>query len=380
MIANLEALLDDLFKRKSIHSAVMSIVSGDGSFRWAGAKGLITPEGAPLTPDAPWFVASITKLFIASMILRMVERGELTLEDRIVDRLAPSITHDLHVLDGTDWTDRITVKHLLSHTSGLPDYIEDYPDQREKESDRRSLMEVLLEDGDRDWSLEDTAQWVRQRLGPHFAPQPLDGRKVQVRYSDTNYQLLIGIIEYCRQAPYHEVLQDLILDPLNLQNTWPPGHYRANNPEPNMPTLYAGSGPIRIPQFLNSIGDLNSTCDDLINFYQAVVEGRLFQDVSSWNPMQTSWNPFAFPGDRTAIGQINGPVDYGLGVMRFRLPPSSSSARPVTHVVGHTGSTGTWLFYAPELDVYLTGTVNQTVAAAIPFKLIPQLLSILADA
>src|SRR5690625_7732670 len=73
-------------------------------------------------------------------------------------------------------------------------------------------MDVLLTDGDRRWSLEDTTHWVRKRLNPHFAPQPLDGRKVRVRYSDTNYLLLIGIIEHCRQAPYHEALQNLILD------------------------------------------------------------------------------------------------------------------------------------------------------------------------
>lgn len=380
MTANLEALLDELFKRKSIHSAVMSVVAGDGRFQWAGARGVIAPDAAPMTPEQPWFIASITKLLIAVMILRMVELGELALDDPIVDWLAPSISHKLHVLDGTDWTGRITVEHLLSHTSGLPDYIADYPKQREQQSRRHNLMDVLLTDGDRRWSLEDTTHWVRDRLNPYFAPQPLDGRKVRVRYSDTNYLLLIGIIEHCRQAPYHEALQNLILNPLKLKNTWRPGHYREPNSEPVVPTLYAGSGPIRIPQFLNSIGDLNSTCDDLINFYRAVVDGRLFQDVRSWNRMRSAWNPFAFPGDRTATSQVSGPVDYGLGVMRFRLPPSFSSSRPVTHLVGHTGSTGTWLFYAPELDVYLAGTVNQTAAAAVPFKLIPELIRIVATA
>src|SRR5690625_3120329 len=109
MTANLEALLDELFKRKSIHSAVMSVVAGDGRVQWAGARGVIAPDAAPMTPEQPWFIASITKLliamtpeqpwFIASitklliavMILRMVELGELALDDPIVDWLAHSI-------------------------------------------------------------------------------------------------------------------------------------------------------------------------------------------------------------------------------------------------------------------------------------------------
>src|SRR5690625_4291819 len=185
------------------------------------------------------------------MILRMVELGEMVLYSPIFYPLESSISHKLPVLAPTDWTDRITLEHLLSHTSALPDYIADYPTQCDQQSHPHNLMDVLLADGDRPWSLEHTTHWVRDRLKPYFAPQALNGRKVQARYSDTNYQLLIGIIEHCRQAPYHEVLQDLVLDSLKLKNTWRPGHYRESNVEPVVPTLYAGSGPIRIPQFLN---------------------------------------------------------------------------------------------------------------------------------
>src|SRR5690625_6616589 len=112
MTANLEALLDELFKRKSIHSAVMSVVAGDGRFQWAGARGVIAPDAAPMTPEQPWFIASITKLLIAVMILRMVELGELALDEPIVGGLAHSISHKIKVLDGPEWTERITVTQL----------------------------------------------------------------------------------------------------------------------------------------------------------------------------------------------------------------------------------------------------------------------------
>ena len=202
----IDALLDGLIDRKEIHSAVLSVVSGDGAFRWTGARGVISPDGTLMLPATPWFIASITKLFIASTVMRMVEEGELALEDRLVDRLAASVTDRLHVLEGEDRTDQITVEHLLSHASGLPDYIEDYPATRLDEgADRRSLVEILMEDGDREWSLKDTARWVRERLTPHFGPQPLNARRVRIRYSDTNYQLLVGIIETRRDEPFFQI-------------------------------------------------------------------------------------------------------------------------------------------------------------------------------
>jgi CubicO group peptidase (beta-lactamase class C family) len=310
----------------------------------------------------------------------MVEDGVLALEDRVVHWLPSTVTHRLHVLDGEDRTDRITVEHLLVHASGLADFIEDYPAARRGNvADCRSLVEILVEDGDRTWSLEDTVRRVRERLTPHFTPQPLNARRIRIRYSDTNYQLLIGIIEARREAPFFQVLEDLILDPLGLDFTWLPGHPRGRGPEPDVAALYAGAEVVRFPRFLASISDLNSTCDDLIRFLKAIVSGGLFRDSGTWRRMQARWRRFSLPLDRAALRQPSWPIEYGLGVMRFRLPKFLSPFRPVPQVVGHTGSTGTWLFHASEPDLYLTGTVSQMSAGAVPFKVVPRLLRIMAD-
>jgi len=371
----LDALFDGLIARKDIHSAVMSVVSGDGTFQWTGARGTTAPGGAPMLPTTPWFIASITKLFIASVVMRMVEEGELSLADRLVDRLPDSVTNRLHVLKSEDRTSRITIEHLLSHTSGLADYIEDYPVPRGvKGGDRRSLVELLVAEGDRDWSLQDTVLWVRERLTPHFAPQPLDAQRVRIRYSDTNYQLLIGIIEARRNAPFFQVMTDLILTPLELDHTWLSGHSRTSGPEPEVAALYAGAEVAHFPRFLASITDMHSTCEDLSQFLKAVVAGRLFRDPGTWPRMQTRWSRFGFPFDRAALRQPSWPIEYGLGVMRFQLPRFLTPIRAVPHVVGHTGSTGTWLFHAPEPDLYLVGSVNQITAGAVPFKVVPKIL------
>ena len=376
----LEGLLDGLIEAKDIHSAFLSVVSGDGAFRWTGVRGVISPGGAPITPMTPWFIASITKLYIASTVLRLVENGDLALEDRLVDRLPGAITERLHVLDGEDRTDRITVEHLLGHASGLADFIEDYPARRRGEGvDRRSLVEILVEDGDREWSLEDTAQWVRERLTPHFAPQPLDASRIRIRYSDTNYQLLMGIIEACREAPFFQALADLILEPLGLEHTWLTGHPRGRGPEPEVTALFAGAEVVRFPVFLASIADMNSTCDDLIQFFKAVVGGRLFRDPGTWRRMCARWRRFSLPLDRASLRQPSWPIEYGLGVMRFRLPRFLTPFRPVPQVIGHTGSTGTWLFHAPEPDLYLAGAVSQITAGPVPFRVVPRVLRAMAD-
>ena len=68
------------------------------------------------------------------------------------------------------------------------------------------------------------------------------------------------------------------------------------------------------------------------------------------------------------------PIEYGLGIMRFRLPRLFTGMRRMPAVIGHTGSTGAWLFYCEELDLLLAGTVDQATAGAIPYRVVPKLL------
>jgi CubicO group peptidase (beta-lactamase class C family) len=175
MVTRLDTLLDELIEREEIHTAVLSVASGDGTFRWAGARGPVCPDGAPMTATTLWLIASITKLFILATVLRLVEEG------------------------------------------------------------------------DRAWSLEDTAWRVREQLTPHFPPQSLGARRTRIRYSDTNQQLLIGIIEARRDAPFFQILEDLVLNPPGLENSWLPGHSHVTGQESDVAALYAEAGEGHIP-------------------------------------------------------------------------------------------------------------------------------------
>jgi D-alanyl-D-alanine carboxypeptidase len=75
-----------------------------------------------MRPDTPFFVASVTKRFVATLVLQAAERGELALDDRMISHLSAELTDGLHVFKGVDYTPEITVHHLITHTAGLPDY------------------------------------------------------------------------------------------------------------------------------------------------------------------------------------------------------------------------------------------------------------------
>jgi D-alanyl-D-alanine carboxypeptidase len=93
---------------------------------------------------------------------------------------------------------------------------------------------------------------------------------------------------------------------------------------------------------------MNSNCDDLLRFFKAIVSGQLFRDRRTWRRMQARWHSFPLPLDRAALRQPGWPIEYSLGFMRFRLPGFLTPLRSVPPVLGHTGSTGTWLFHAPK--------------------------------
>jgi D-alanyl-D-alanine carboxypeptidase len=172
----------------------------------------------------------------------------------------------------------------------------------------------------------------------------------------------------------------LVLDPLGLRHTWIPGHPRPSIPDAPPAVLRDGDEVLDFPRFFRSIGDLNSTSSDLLDFLMAVEQGRLFRNPGTWPRMQARWNRFSQPLDRAALRLPSWPIEYGLGVMRFRLPRFLTPFRPVPAVVGHTGSTGTWLFHAPELDLYVVGSVNQITAGALPYRFVPRVLREMQEA
>jgi CubicO group peptidase (beta-lactamase class C family) len=124
---------------------------------------------------------------------------------------------------------------------------------------------------------------------------------------------------------------------------------------------------------LRSIWGIYSTTADTVLFLRSLMTGEVFQKPATLTLMQR-WNRFGLPFDRAALRSPGWPIEYGLGIMRFRVPRIFTPVHPMPAVLGHTGSTGCWLFYCPERELFLAGSVDEVTAGALPFRLVPRVL------
>ena len=367
----IQRLVDGLTAGKGVHHALLAIAQGSDEAPRVYASGRARPDGPLMLPATPFFIASVSKLFIAAAVFQLVERDQVQLSAPVGAYLPEALVTGLHRLDGVDHGNRITVEHLLRHASGLPDWLEDRP------KGGKALLDALFEGTDRTLTIEDVVATVRDGLTPHFVPQDLGAPRVRVRYSDTNYQLLMAIVEAVSGRSLHEVYDERLLRPLGLLHTWLPGH-QPLAPSEAPAAVFAGQQVIDAPLALASLRDLYSTGTDLVMLLRGLVRGDAFDDPGTARAMRQGWRRFGFPLDAAALRQPNWPIEYAAGMMRFRLPWFLDPRRRVPAVVGHTGSTGSWAFYCEELDLYLAGTVDQATAAPLPFRFVPRLLRELA--
>lgn len=363
----LEKHLKHLMRRRNVKHAVLAVETMNGSFSWIGAEGIADPDGIPMKPEIPYWIASVTKLYIAAAILKLQEQGCLSIYDPILTYLPGNLIKGMHRIGGLDYSEKITIKHLLEHSSGLPDYLEIH------QKGARSLFLKLLEDGDRAVSIEDVINIIKDVNSPLFPSQPLEARKKKVRYSDTNYQLLITIIEKVTKQPLHEVFEEMIFKLLGLKKTFLPGTDSART-FPEVASVWYNDRELQIPEAMSSLKDLYSTAGDLLIFMRNLLQGRLFSEPDTFDVRHQVWNRFGLSLSPVGPGW---PIEYGLGMMRFRLPRFMTPFRLVPEIIGHTGVSGSWLFYCPRLDILLAGTVSQITAGAVPFRFLPGLLNAL---
>ena len=360
----LERAVHDLAGLPGIRHAILGVEPGDRSYRWIGATGTADPFGAPMTPQTPYCLASVTKLYVGAAVLRLEEQGRLSIDDPLTDHLPDQMVSGLHRRRGVDRTADLRLRHLLGHASGLPEYLSEAP------KGKRALLDRVVEQGDLSWDTADVIAMVRVTRGAHFDPRPFDGHRHTVRYSDTNFQLLIAVIEAVTRQPIHEAFATLIYEPLGLTRTWHPGTpQEASMPPAAVP--WAGDEPMDRPRALRSFRDLFSTAEETLRFLRALITGELFDDPGTAERMRQHWNPLGFSLVPTAPGW---PIEYGLAMMRFQAPRLLKPFLPIPTLIGHTGASGSWLFYAPDSDLYLTGTVDQLTAPAVPFKKLPRLV------
>ena len=357
VVAQLQGVVDRQAAKRSIRGVLAAIRSADGSVDASAVAGSADAERTvPLTRDTPYFLASITKMYAAVVIVQLAREGAIDLEAPIGSYLPSRLTHGLHVVDGIDHGSSITVEQLLFQTSGLADY---FSGRRRGE---RSLEEELRAGHDRALTIEDVAAIVR-RLPPSFAPGAGGGRKAH--YADTNYALLGAIVDAVTDEPIATNYERRIFSPLGLEHTFVFDHTR---PQPTPATIWHGYRPLHVPLAMSSFpadGGMVATLADSLRFLQGFFRGELLsEDELAY--VTGRWNRVFFP------------VRYGGGVMRLHLSRWVSPFGSTGELIGHSGSTGSFAFYSPRRDAFLAGTVNQSDSPSRPFRLMTRMLDLLS--
>ncbi|SEN90943.1 CubicO group peptidase, beta-lactamase class C family [Amphibacillus marinus] len=316
-----------MIKNKYVKGAVLHVKKGH-DFSWSGGAGSIEA-------DQPFFIASVTKFFVTAIVLQLLEQQQLCLADPITKYLAPSLTNKLHVKNGIEYTSQITIKHLISNTSGIADYYSS------KSMDGKVISHDLAKGIDKAWPLEEVII-VNQKLAPKFVP----GEKRKVHYSDTNYQLLGRILENITGLTIAELFQHYVFDKVELADS-----YVYLDPEDKKPApFYYHKRKLWVPNYMTSVpveGGIVSTGTDLIKFMTAFFSGQLF-DQQLIEELK-DWRRIWFPGQ----------FYFGVGLEKLWTPRFIAPRTPINELLGFWGQTGSFAFYNPERDVYLTGTVNQ---------------------
>ena len=339
LAAELQHVLDDTVADGTIPGAVLA-VNIAGHETWLGAAGIANrSDGRPMEPGMNVRIASLSKMFTAVVVLQLVQEGKIGL-DQTIDTWMGAL-----VPDGN----RITVRHLLSHTSGLYDYLED-----------RRLRDQVYQGLNRTWTPEELVGYAVQ-----FPPSFQAGAEGQWDYSSTNYVTLGMIVERATGNTLAQEMRRRIFDPLQLEYTFFAPDEAVQGVEA---TGYSGADDMTdvSMSFAYATANIVSTVDDVQRFSRALHDGQLLGP-------ETLAAMYSFVSGN---GSYNMPdLEYGLGIMRNRLPvgprPDGSprdaaASTAMGHIGGYAGFRAS-VWTAPDSGITIALGVNQ--AATDPNEL-----------
>ncbi|GAA4293249.1 serine hydrolase domain-containing protein [Streptomyces venetus] len=272
----------------------------------AGAGEAVLGTGRPVPRGAHFRAASVTKSFVAATVLHLVAERRLSLNDTVEHWLPGRVRGN-----GNDGS-RITVRHLLQHTSGLYDY------------DSTELTGKTAPDFGRhrfDHISPEQLVTAALRHAPDFPPADPDDPEPRWSYSNTGYFLLGAIIERVTGRPWAVEVHNRIVRRAGLRGTRFPGD-DPHLPEPYARTYhrFAGSGgytdtTVRNMFWAGPAGALVSTSRDLDRFFTALLTGELLPPrelaaMRSTVPSNEEHQQFT-PGMRYGLGLMRQPLSCG---------------------------------------------------------------------
>lgn len=318
----------------------------------------ISYEYPPKGRESAFQIASIGKVFTATLICMLADRGKISLDDPIVNYLPVASLKGLFVFEGKDYARQVTARQLLTHTSGAADYAEDLVIKGPP------FFELMLKDPDKFWTPEMLLSF--SRCNQHAVGKPGD----LFHYSDTGYVLLGRIIENVTAKPFHENLHEMFFNPLGMKDSYLMFRSEpANQPKKPIQKIWLGDREISKFASLSSDwagGGIVSTPADLLKFHRALREGKLISPALL-KQMETYDNQF-LPG-----------ISYGMAMMQINFPdmdPMLSSLPPVT---GHLGIWATHMLYDRTTDSHMILNLGSTSCMNRSFEVLIELMKTISN-
>jgi D-alanyl-D-alanine carboxypeptidase len=321
----LQPMLDHWRQRAGIPAVTVAVHGPRGSD--AAASGTTERGGTtPVPVDAQFRVASITKMFVATVVLQLVQEGRIRLDD-----LLTSYLPEFRQANGA------SIRQLLNHTSGIPDY------ERVE-----GLNEDVVAHRDRRWSTQELLHLI-SGVRPEFLPG------TDTSYSNTDYLLLGSVIERVTGSTWPSQVRRRILDPLGLRRTYVSGAERVPggvvpgymdiDQDGREDKVESGQGWPALDTTEAAAGAIVSTAPDLAAFATALFHHRLLNAATLQQMVTESQQSLRTSG-------------YGLGVEIIRPDYRLT-------MLGHGGftiGTRSALWYAPAEDVVVAVLANDAQA------------------
>jgi D-alanyl-D-alanine carboxypeptidase len=285
-------------------------------------------EGQPANPQQPHYMASVGKIFTATLIGIMNDQGKLSFDDPIAKYLDTELMNGLNVFKGKDYSGDIKICHLLNQTSGLNDVFYHLWEKLKKNPEHITPREAVI--------------WGKKNLKPKEKP----GEKHF--YTDTNYYLLGLIVESITKMPFHASLHKYIFEPLGMQHAFMQGYS-----EPKVKTglpmagfYIKGLNPSTVKGFYDidySGGGVVATSEEYLSFIKALVNHQLVKP-ETLQRMLTD--------DKRSMPNFR----YGYAIWKTVTIPLLLPEK--YYCWGCAGVTGAYLFYHPKTETFMVVNFN----------------------
>lgn len=313
--------------RTEFPGAAVYVSSAKGT--WRAAAGVADLDvGTPLSPDDRFRAGSIMKSFVAAVVLQLIEEEELSLDSTLPEVLPKSIYGRF------EYGSTITVRQLMNHTSGVPEW---------------DLPEV-----DKDIGENPKKVWTTEEFFDIAASQPTSFPPGEGwKYSNTNYNLLGVVIENATGKEWREEIENRILAPLELTGTVLPRSGTTTIPGRHARGYHRIPGNRELldltevdPSMAGAAGGaaLATTVADLAKFFHALYAGELFAERQTLDSALEFVDASTFPG-------MDG---YGLGIMHMEFEGG-------IELIGHLGGTAGYMTlsgYMPDYDAQFSAVVT----------------------